>query len=331
MCRRLGLFRFWTESENEVIREHYGILSPAEVAALLPGRGRRAVMSQAQRLGLGGSYMHSVNRAFFDTVTPLVSYWAGFIAADGCVCPKSNSFTIGLSVVDVGHLERLKADVEYTGPVRRWVSTGGYKPGGEYAGLSICAVPEWLFALDRHYRVGPRKTKTLLPPLLDEDNSAAYIAGFIDGDGSIHIPKGNWTPGSVTVAVGGRRPVLEWIKGWFDRWAPARYNHRPAKVNLAKEDFWHYAVTGDRAKAVWLRFSAMGLPLLGRKWNKFIEADAIPKLPSSPRYWTEEQKNILREKYLICTAKEIGKLINKATGSVHRYARCLGLKKHGER
>lgn len=260
------------ESENEVIRKHYGILAPSEIAAMLPGRSRRAVCTQAGRLGLGGSYMHAANHLFFEEPTPLASYWAGFIAADGCICPKNNSIVISLCADDAAHLERFRQDVGYAGPVRMWTATGGYKPGAMYAGVSVYAVPEWLSALADNYRIGPRKTKTLMPPELNETNSAAYIAGFLDGDGSIHASLNSWSPGSLTISVGGRRAILEWIKAWFDLWAPRRYNIRPANVSKVKRNFWHYGVSGGRATAIWEKFSAMGLPLMQRKWGKFQAA-----------------------------------------------------------
>jgi hypothetical protein len=41
----------WTSVEDETIRVNYRLLGPKATAALLPGRGQRAVIDRAHRLG----------------------------------------------------------------------------------------------------------------------------------------------------------------------------------------------------------------------------------------------------------------------------------------
>jgi hypothetical protein len=221
---------------------------------------------------LGRSYQHKVNHEFFAFPNALNSYWAGYLAADGCVDDKSGhrTITVTASIRDERHIVQFKEDVEFTGGIRKWAAKSGYKPGAEYVTLSINSVDTWIKDLRDNFGIGPRKTHTLLPPVgLGAANSLAYCAGFIDGDGSVVNPKTSWAKGSATIGIAGRYQMMSWIKEQFDRIAPVRYNHKAAAVGKWKDkDFWHYAVSGQRAVAVARALRALGLPLLQRKWNK---------------------------------------------------------------
>lgn len=42
----------WTEQEHQVLRDNYGLMTLAQLRALLPGRTERSIHAKAERLGL---------------------------------------------------------------------------------------------------------------------------------------------------------------------------------------------------------------------------------------------------------------------------------------
>ena len=58
---------------------------------------------------------HPLNHSKFDELTEESLYWAGFIAADGCIQKprvQSPTMSIALSIVDIRHLEKIKGFLE---------------------------------------------------------------------------------------------------------------------------------------------------------------------------------------------------------------------------
>src|SRR5260370_9394638 len=88
------------------------------------------------------------------------SYWAGFLAAEGNIKTGRKRISIKLHIKDVAHLEKFRDALEYTGRVYRYERD---------ASIEI-ACPEIADDLARNFSITPRKSFTLQPPLLtDED------------------------------------------------------------------------------------------------------------------------------------------------------------------
>src|SRR4051794_25457361 len=106
----------WTDDEKAFLCEWYGKLRVAEIAERL-GRTVNGVVEQARsrRMGLRSagknrfmseSKVHyPYDRRFFAAVTEESAYWAGFLAADGCLHPRRQTVQIILNAVDRSHLE----------------------------------------------------------------------------------------------------------------------------------------------------------------------------------------------------------------------------------
>jgi hypothetical protein len=244
----------WTKKGTDYLVKNYHRESLKKLCRGLR-RKAKAIVSKARRLGLSESaVIHSCNSDFFLEINPLSSYWAGFIAADGCV--YKNTLQINLSIKDKAHLERLKKDIEFTGPVREGVN---YGKGGPTARMTITslAITE---CLKKTFNIFPNKTLNLRPPsFASEKMVMAYIVGYIDGDGSIGYYKNR-----PHLSVAGTFEVLSFVKAYFDVWAPPseRYNSsvRP-RGNICV-----YQVTGQRAKKLIEKLSSLKVPKLERKW-----------------------------------------------------------------
>ncbi len=134
---------------------------------------------------------YSINEKYFEKPNTENSYWAGFIAADGYIndykC-KYRRASIMLSKRDINHLEKLKEQSKYTGPVLI-----RYRPNKKSKNKYFCLLQisssNWIKDLETNFQIVPKKTHILNPPKLEYPNNLAFIAGFIDGDGCISFSK----------------------------------------------------------------------------------------------------------------------------------------------
>jgi LAGLIDADG-like domain len=252
--------RRWSDQEKEVIKENYGKLTYKQISLILPERNWMQVRNQARTLSLTGhsnlGRKYSTNKGFFSTPGLLNSYWAGFIAADGCII--KNKLCIGLARLDTQHVQRFVEDVSYTGKI-------SYRE--KVVSISVCC-EQYAQDLRNNFSITERKTLSLMPPNIEnEDLVAAYITGLIDGDGSISYKR----PGNLCITIYGTRFILNWVKYYFERWS-SDSKYRRSDVRNCKDgrNLSYYSICSSRAKEVYKRLSIIEIPRLSRKWSKFI-------------------------------------------------------------
>jgi|CXWL01.1.fsa_nt_gi transposase len=157
-------------------------LKTEEVAARL-GVSEATVLKFTQRAGASRPkrVRYRFDRAFFDEVDDTRAYWAGFIAADGCI--TGNSVNIGLAKKDRGHLELLQKAAQLEQPIREHKTTQGHD--AVYLGVTC---PEWVAALRDTYALrgvpGGKAVNLVGPPRLAAAMRLPFLRGFFDGDGS---------------------------------------------------------------------------------------------------------------------------------------------------
>ena len=193
------------------------------------------------------------NEDYFSIPNLKNSYWAGFIAADGCVLTPDvgqRRLQISLKSTDGEHLILLKSAVG-AGIIRE------YSHGIAFRATRITVVSNKICQdLEEMFKITPRKSLTLNPPNLTGDLAHAFIAGYIDGDGC-YKRSGN----RPTVMIRGTFAMLSWIAGVYG------LDKQP------KIDNGIYAISfhGDDALRVRDSFLGLGLPLMDRKINKWEE------------------------------------------------------------
>jgi hypothetical protein len=103
----------------------------------------RVIVTRGTRLSYGSTKScgcsrrsYNLNTAYFSEPTIRNSYWAGFIAADGCLTRKG-ALRIALSIKDREHLEKLKSELNFSGPIRDGLTT---TPGGREVAYSCLIV-----------------------------------------------------------------------------------------------------------------------------------------------------------------------------------------------
>ena len=184
---------------------------------------------------------------FFSIPTIENCYWAGFIAADGCISSpegRSKRLSFNLARTDKDHLVKFQKSVG-AGKIYDTESVSYFLHSD-----TVCN------DLEKVFKITPRKTFTLEPPDLSGDFATAFIAGLIDGDGS-YTKNGN----RPTLSLVGNKEMLFWVKESLS-----------LENNIFKTgNIYGIAVHGDKAILIRQRFHKLNLPLLERKKNRWEE------------------------------------------------------------
>lgn len=230
----------------------------------------KVIVTRGTRLSYGSTKScgcsrrsYSFDTAYFSEPTIHNSYWAGFIAADGCLT-RDGGLKIALSIRDREHLEKLRSELSFAGPIRNGLTT---TPSGREVMYSCLVV--WsknvLLDLKRNFNLVERKTLTLLPPYrLSEPLAEAFIVGLIDGDGSIHTF--NYSRPTLRIDVTGTLPVVSWVRDRFQRWCGAE-RRMPQMREHYGGTLHSLRLQGRNAEQVANRLLAVDVPKLYRKWS----------------------------------------------------------------
>jgi hypothetical protein len=118
------------------------------------------------------------NENGFDEYTEESCYWAGFLAADGCVDNK-NRIRVMLKYDDVNHLEKLKTFLQSTHTIS--INTDKYNR----CSFEVTST-HMRDALEFNFNIVPNKTDKLkFPSHIPKNWLIHYLRGYFDGDGSI--------------------------------------------------------------------------------------------------------------------------------------------------
>lgn len=253
----------WTAAEKKILADSINLISFQKIAKLLPGRSVDAIKRRADLLGLHRQNRHfprrALNEGFFSQGGLLPAYWAGFIAADGCVViSPRQELRIGLNKKDESHLSRFCQDIGFDGKL-------GFGKKNVVR-IAICAAEKVNADLWRHFRIGPRKTWSLDPPSLPLREALAYTVGYIDGDGCWHRGKRS---GILQLIIVGRKQILSWMK---ELWVEAGATVGNVNVCTVKDKSCHrLAISGKNAESVADLLCDIRVPKLERKWSITIE------------------------------------------------------------
>ena len=208
----------WSDNELTILKDNYGKVKIETLEELLSNRTRQAIQKIAQKHKLKGDFRLAQRKYTYDTqffITPNIqnSYWAGYIAADGCVDDEHN-LSFGIAYKDIELLQNFQQQTKHTSPIRLF-KLQEYN----YARFNAYGVIEWCSDLQKHWNITPRKSNTLQPPnLVTNECIYAYIIGYFDGDGSIFTSnKRLW------VAFCGTEQLMIWIREHICRLCDVRY------------------------------------------------------------------------------------------------------------
>lgn len=275
----------WTNWEDQIIKENFPVKTAREIALMLDHRSKHSVQQRIRQLGIQGEQWackHSANNEFFSQPNILNAYWAGFIAADGCIAEHKECSTkilmISITQGDRYLLERFASDTEFTGSVRLDKVKDSIINGRKLnvkptVSISVSCAQKWFVDLERNFKITPRKSLTLQPPgNLDQECSLAYIKGFFDGDGCAHLRKN----GYFNMVFYGTFECLTWIKTICNEIAPQytdnwRIKRRKTAGVFQRDKIFNYCIGEYRAEILAKKLLKLELPGMARKWDKIQE------------------------------------------------------------
>ena len=160
------------------------------------------------------------NDNYFDVIdSEDKAYWLGFIMADGYIsCHKQASKKLGisLSTQDINHLEKFKSYINFSGNIKTYINTSGYKVGSQYSRLIVssdhlCNALEKLGIVEHKTKIAQFPKQLQLPFCKFKKD---FIRGYIDGDGSIAITTTSKTP-AFKLGIVGTYDMLTNIRAFF--------------------------------------------------------------------------------------------------------------------
>lgn len=210
------------------------------------------------------------NHNYFSTPTIENCYWAGFIAADGCI--YDNRLIINLGRNDKSHLEKFKKTLQYDGNIRdiqRKGSSKTTKKDTYFSSVIEIYSPKICSDLLNNWNITNKKSLTLQPPnITDLDLCLSYIIGYIDGDGTISIcnRKTRNTNPYIRLNIIGTFNLINWINDILHKFEDTKYS----KLNLIKIHNM-YSIECSHIRAYNILNILLKIKIsnrLWRKWNK---------------------------------------------------------------
>jgi hypothetical protein len=261
----------WSDDEKTLLTDIYGERWHDEQYLLnaLPGRTMQGIRGMAKKLKITSdrstissvvARKYNVNHNFFSVPGVLNSYWAGFIAADGCV--RKNELRVRLAEKDLGHLELFRTHIEAENPIRVG-DHFSFDKKSRYA-LLVISSSSLVRDLRDHYNITERKSLTLQPPVLEGDCKRAFMRGLLDGDGHIGVTKSGYLRGSMC----GNPRVISWYKNSLCRIVP---EYTGNKIIECSDVHHRLQFQGGKAHKLFKWLADDDGPRLTRKWSIYEE------------------------------------------------------------
>lgn len=173
----------WSDEEINILINEYGQVKIKTLANKL-GRTLSSIRGKAQELGLKADRIitnkrNELDHDFFETPNPLNCYIAGLIAADGSICTKRKN---------IWFFQKEKYLVEYIKNSIKASNNIYYRNRERTEEYSIVFTSSKMINdLKNNFGITDNKSKTGLPipNIQNKELIACYVAGLIDGDGSI--------------------------------------------------------------------------------------------------------------------------------------------------
>lgn len=212
--------------------------------------------------------MKQINENFFEQPNALNSYWAGFLAADGCIVTIKQSLpnkdykgvSLGLSQKDEEHIRQFAKDL---GSDYKITKRDVNSFGKTYGVISTKIYNQKIVSdLENVFFIKSRKTHHLeFPSNLSDEHFLCYMAGYFDGDGSVHLSEPNKN-GMQTLTMQYTCVAKEFnerVVAWFAN----KCNTTPKKITNKG-----FSLSGLEIVEIYNAVKRNNLPVLQRKWDK---------------------------------------------------------------
>jgi hypothetical protein len=236
--------------------------------------GKQTVHNYAKKYSLRRQRLHAPDNTSFATFTQESCYWAGFIAADGCMNNVLTSIRIDLSAKDKKHLFKILSFVKDKSPYivedEKWV-----KITGKWYFIKHCYVDinstKIVQNLKKNFSITPAKSWTIMPPKsIPESMIRHYVRGYFDGDGCICWHKAHKSP--VFQISCGSKKLLDWIGEKIREQVAHEFTKR-ALLPMKGKKIYRIVSIASNAKPIfdWLYSNSTPETRLERKFNRYIK------------------------------------------------------------
>lgn len=267
---------------NEEIVEAYGILNSVPLMAKKFNCSLEGIKLKMKQIGINVlPFGRSVDDDFFSRDTEETFYWAGFIAADGCVNDPdkkkhlkngkeeiTSRLSIVLSKTDKDHLKKFVKDIKYS----KECDDVQYNPSKNSlvqskSELTQIRITSQKIVNDlKKFGIGPRKSLTYCPPkeLILHPLFHHFLRGYFDGDGSVSF---NADEGQLRCNILGSLEFMEIYKSMFEKHCNTKVGR---KIYIGKNDLACLSHGGNKVlKRIFDYLYKDATIYLQRKWDKF--------------------------------------------------------------
>jgi hypothetical protein len=290
----------WTTEEENLLKEHCGKhISYKKMVAYIPTRTALSLQAHARLKGWSNpicNRIYDYDREFFKEPNYINSFFSGWIAADGYVRRRDETyydFAWEMKSEDEEFLFLLKKVLNYNGPVDKFFDTGQIyrsKPGEYHSRIRLNSIGRMADDLKNNFSITPNKTYRLGPPLGlgSIELKIAFLIGVINGDGCVHLNKG----GSLGIKVyGSGIGLLKWVKEVFDSlniFAPRKKKGNNLLDTTESNACKQIGFYGVQAIYFYELVKKCPVPVLKRKWEQQKIEEFIIKLKKERPEWFPE-------------------------------------------
>lgn len=267
------MLKNWTEVEINKLKDLYLKLTKLDLMLEFPDRSWSSIKSKSQKLGLIKREKIKINDNIFEIPNNINSYYAGFIAADGCV-NDSGSLSFELASKDLHLLQKFNLFSSSNYQIRQTQRTLNNK----IFDISVLKITSKKICLDlkSNFAIKPRKTLNCeFPKTLTRHQKISYIIGNLDGDGWISNSK---TQNGYKFSISwlGDYDFLDKIRNLFFRlgWLDNEEKYINRKTRFSKLFVLSFSCQTGRKIYNNLKsyIKIYKLPVLSRKWfNKNLK------------------------------------------------------------
>ncbi len=264
----------WSAKEIEILRTYYSDLEKIELEKLLK-RSWVSIQQKAFALKLKRTIKYSDLSSLCEN-SPEAYYWIGFLMADGHFS-KTGVLQINLSKKDKSHLRKFANFVKYKGKLHEYKNY-----------ISFTSMDMEIFNVLKN-KFGILSDKTHNPCIINNIKNEkllfSLIAGFIDGDGSIHKSYGR-----TSLAIKCHYSWFENLEFMLNVLCDG--DKKTYKTRINKDNLAYFFITDlSILKKIKEKVLELNLPVLKRKWDN-IDLNKETKLE-----FREKFKKICLDKF----------------------------------